>query len=93
MEGYDGTFGDTEVTIQGAGKQGSGEENASFTLRGCCDKNRATQAALQVLRFGKGCSELGSGFGILPYSNATLRLRFVNKGRSRKFAVKFLSTC
>jgi hypothetical protein len=91
-KGYDETFGEAEVSMSGS--------SAKYKLHGCCNNERVTQGELLVMNVGQtpmasGKSDSNShgfGFGIQPFANATLRLKFI-RSKSVKFSVSFLSSC
>ena len=94
-KGYDNTFGEAEVTMFGS--------SAKYYLQGCCNHEKVTQGELVVMNVGqspvnsKGRGPFafgarGYGFGIQPYANATLQLKFI-RSKSTKFSVSFISSC
>ena len=93
----------------GAGERRVRGRGISFSARGCCNAGKVTQGELLVLNVGQkplfspgqrqrgagGDDENGHGFGafgVEPWSSTTLRLRFA-KGRGKKVAVAFVSSC
>lgn len=89
-KGYDGTFGNAEFFMSGS--------TMTYILDGCCNHEKVTQGELVVMNVGQRPKKAAKrdtreyGFGIEPYSNATLSIKFVHS-KSSKFSVSFVSSC
>jgi len=95
-KGYDETFGEAEITMPG--------NTGRYFLSGCCNHEKVTQGELVVMNVGQSYTNKGGqaspfahgsnghGFGIRPFTNATLRIKFI-KSESTKFSISFLSSC
>ena len=94
------SFGDVVVSMRGGGPDGGGGgrmSNASFVASGSgFEKQRATQTSLLVLNVAQAGNEghVGGvlGFGVAPYSNASLVFRFVSDP-PLKFVIRLISSC
>ena len=81
------SFGEVEVSM--------GSSSASFRASGT-HRERNTQSSLLVMNVAQASNEghVGGvlGFGVAPFSNATLRLKYVSTP-PLKFRVSYVSSC